>query len=145
MRCTRSSSAGRVVAKRRHYRKVVNLESPCIKVCTLDPGTGLCIGCLRTIDEIAGWVAFTDDERTAIRAALPTRRARLDPAGANDARATANRWVPLRCSRCGVGFACGARDRDGPCWCTSYPPVKPSEGAQARGCLCPTCLSAAAR
>ena len=133
-----------MVAKRRRHEDKMNLESPCIKVCTLDPATGLCVGCLRTIDEIAGWVAFTDDERTAIRAALPTRRARLDPAGANDARAAANRWVALRCPRCGVGFACGARDRDGPCWCVSYPAVTPST-REAEGCLCPACLAAATR
>jgi uncharacterized protein len=90
-----------VVAKRRHYRKVVNLESPCIKVCTLDPATGLCVGCLRTIDEIAGWVAFTDDERTAIRAALPTRRARLDPAGTNAALPALRRGLWLRSARSG--------------------------------------------
>ena len=123
----------------------MNLESPCVKVCTLDPSTGLCVGCLRTIDEIAGWTAFSDAERSSIRAALPTRRARLDPVGANDARATANRWMALRCSRCGVGFACGARDRDGPCWCASYPPVAPSPEAKGKGCLCPACLASAAR
>ena len=123
----------------------MNLESPCIKVCTLDPATGLCIGCLRTLDEIAGWVELTDEERAAIRAALPTRRGRLDPFGESSARASASRWAALRCSRCGVGCACGARDRDGPCWCASYPPLQPAASAQTESCLCPTCLAAATR
>lgn len=29
--------------------------SPCISVCKIDPQTGLCEGCWRTLDEIAGW------------------------------------------------------------------------------------------
>lgn len=48
--------------------------SPCIAVCVLDPATGYCRGCLRTIDEIAGWVSFADDEKRRILAALATRR-----------------------------------------------------------------------
>ncbi len=29
--------------------------SPCMSVCQMDATTGLCIGCLRTLDEIAQW------------------------------------------------------------------------------------------
>ena len=54
------------------------VASPCNKVCILDSGTQLCIGCFRTIDEIAGWGALTDGERAAILAELPARRARFD-------------------------------------------------------------------
>lgn len=121
----------------------MTLESPCIKVCTLDAATGLCVGCLRTLGEIAAWAELTDAERASIMEALPARRARLGPAGATDAPAPASRWIALRCERCGAGFACGARDREGPCWCASYPPVVAREGA--KGCLCPACLAAAAR
>lgn len=31
------------------------VPSPCIGVCRMDPHTGLCEGCLRTIEEIAHW------------------------------------------------------------------------------------------
>jgi predicted Fe-S protein YdhL (DUF1289 family) len=31
------------------------IAPPCIGVCTLDPRTRLCIGCLRSADEIAAW------------------------------------------------------------------------------------------
>ena len=31
------------------------LPSPCISVCRMDPASGLCQGCLRTIDEIVAW------------------------------------------------------------------------------------------
>ncbi|MFT7254408.1 MAG: putative Fe-S protein YdhL (DUF1289 family), partial [Paracoccaceae bacterium] len=31
------------------------IESPCIKICVIQPETRLCTGCLRTIDEIGAW------------------------------------------------------------------------------------------
>ena len=42
------------------------VPSPCICVCTMDQATGLCIGCYRTIDEIAGWSAMSDTEKRAV-------------------------------------------------------------------------------
>ena len=50
--------------------------SPCVSVCVIDPPTGLCAGCYRTLDEIAGWIDFSDDKRRALVAALPARQAR---------------------------------------------------------------------
>ena len=37
------------------------MESPCIKVCTLEGD--ICIGCLRTQDEIREWMIFTDKQK----------------------------------------------------------------------------------
>jgi predicted Fe-S protein YdhL (DUF1289 family) len=51
------------------------IESPCIKICTLDARSGLCLGCGRTIDEIARWGAMSAAERARIMAELPARRA----------------------------------------------------------------------
>ncbi|MBL8535358.1 MAG: DUF1289 domain-containing protein [Betaproteobacteria bacterium] len=51
------------------------MPSPCIKVCVMDDATGLCRGCLRTLDEIAYWSSYTADERRAVLARLPARRA----------------------------------------------------------------------
>ena len=51
------------------------MKSPCVKVCQMDPARDLCIGCLRTLDEIARWGAMPDSEREAIMAELPARRA----------------------------------------------------------------------
>jgi uncharacterized protein len=48
--------------------------SPCIAVCVLDPKSGYCRGCFRTIDEIAGWVTLAGDEKRRILALLPLRR-----------------------------------------------------------------------
>ncbi len=33
----------------------IEIESPCIGVCSMDEATGFCQGCYRTIDEIQGW------------------------------------------------------------------------------------------
>jgi hypothetical protein len=51
------------------------VASPCISVCVMDRTTGLCSGCLRTLDEIARWGTIDDDARRAIVASLPSRRA----------------------------------------------------------------------
>ena len=48
--------------------------SPCIDVCRIDPDTGLCAGCLRTLDEIAHWGGYTDEEKRAVNRALEARR-----------------------------------------------------------------------
>lgn len=50
------------------------IESPCINICTLDARSGLCLGCGRTIDEIARWGAMSAVERARIMAELPARR-----------------------------------------------------------------------
>ncbi|KLK92688.1 DUF1289 domain-containing protein [Microvirga sp. KLBC 81] len=48
-------------------------SSPCIRVCTLDPETGLCEGCGRTREEIGRWYRLTEEERLRIMAELPER------------------------------------------------------------------------
>ena len=54
------------------------VASPCISVCVVDPrGTGVCVGCGRTLDEIAGWIDMSDDARRAVLARLPGRLAAL--------------------------------------------------------------------
>ena len=58
------------------------IESPCVKICTLDARSGLCLGCGRTIDEIARWSAVSAAERARIMAELPARRAAGKPAEA---------------------------------------------------------------
>jgi predicted Fe-S protein YdhL (DUF1289 family) len=55
------------------------LPSPCVNVCKMDAATGWCAGCLRTIDEIAGWSALDAAARRAVWAQLPLRRAQLKP------------------------------------------------------------------
>ncbi|MCC7047081.1 MAG: DUF1289 domain-containing protein [Alphaproteobacteria bacterium] len=50
------------------------LVSPCVGICQMDPATGLCRGCWRTIDEIASWSALDRDGRLAILQRLRDRR-----------------------------------------------------------------------
>jgi len=48
--------------------------SPCISVCRIDPASGWCEGCLRTIDEIAHWSLYDDEEKLAVWGELKHRR-----------------------------------------------------------------------
>jgi predicted Fe-S protein YdhL (DUF1289 family) len=50
------------------------MNSPCIKVCAMDPQRGLCLGCRRTLDEIARWCSMSDAERNLILSELSARR-----------------------------------------------------------------------
>jgi len=50
------------------------VPSPCINVCRMDPATGWCEGCLRTIDEIAAWGTMSDDDKRAVWQLLEQRR-----------------------------------------------------------------------
>lgn len=50
------------------------VPSPCISVCRIDPASGWCEGCLRTIDEIAHWSIYDDDEKLAVWNELKQRR-----------------------------------------------------------------------
>ncbi|MBN9480430.1 MAG: DUF1289 domain-containing protein [Bordetella sp.] len=56
------------------------IASPCVMVCTIDGASGLCLGCLRTLQEIATWSRMTDEARAAVMAELDGRRTRIDPA-----------------------------------------------------------------
>jgi hypothetical protein len=51
----------------------MSTESPCIAVCLIDPKTGLCLGCGRTLPEIARWPRLDRTERHAIMAGLAQR------------------------------------------------------------------------
>lgn len=42
------------------------VPSPCISICRMNPHTGLCEGCLRTIGEIAQWSTATDETKRRI-------------------------------------------------------------------------------
>jgi predicted Fe-S protein YdhL (DUF1289 family) len=51
-----------------------NPVSPCVGICLLDPATGYCRGCLRSVAEIAGWYEASTAEKRAILARLDRRR-----------------------------------------------------------------------
>jgi predicted Fe-S protein YdhL (DUF1289 family) len=55
----------------------IPVPSPCINVCKMSPQTGLCEGCLRTIDEIVAWGSASDDVKRAVWAEIRRREAQI--------------------------------------------------------------------
>jgi uncharacterized protein len=53
------------------------IRSPCVDICHMSLPLGVCVGCCRTLEEIARWSEMTDAEREAVMAELPRRRAAL--------------------------------------------------------------------
>lgn len=58
------------------------VPSPCISICKMDPAAGsaaeraaggLCVGCLRTLDEIVEWGTASDDRKRVIVQAVARR------------------------------------------------------------------------
>ena len=54
-----------------------DIETPCVKICVVDPETQFCIGCGRTRGEIAGWIGIGAAARHSIMLELPERVATL--------------------------------------------------------------------
>lgn len=55
------------------------VRTPCVQVCAIDADSGLCLGCFRTLAEIAAWSRLSDDEREGVMRDLPARRGRIAP------------------------------------------------------------------
>jgi predicted Fe-S protein YdhL (DUF1289 family) len=60
------------------------VASPCINVCRMDAASGLCEGCLRTLDEIAAWGTMDDDDKRAVWQRLVQRRVEWPQLGASE-------------------------------------------------------------
>jgi hypothetical protein len=56
------------------------IASPCNKVCVMDPASGYCRGCYRTLQEIACWSEMTDEERERVIAELASRPPKAEAA-----------------------------------------------------------------
>lgn len=54
------------------------IESPCVKLCSIHPEARLCVGCLRSLDEIGAWSQMSAEERRSIMAELPGRRPQVE-------------------------------------------------------------------
>jgi uncharacterized protein len=50
------------------------VPSPCISVCQMDRRSGLCEGCLRTIDEISAWSVMSEADKRSVWASLLSRQ-----------------------------------------------------------------------
>jgi predicted Fe-S protein YdhL (DUF1289 family) len=101
---------------------MAGVKSPCNSVCKIDPATDLCMGCFRTLAEIAAWGEASEAEQRAI-----AERALKRLGGEGETK---------RCSHCRTEFSCGAAE--GHCWCMDRPKVKIDPAAG--DCLCPICL-----
>jgi predicted Fe-S protein YdhL (DUF1289 family) len=55
------------------------IKTPCVQVCAIDPESNLCLGCFRSLEEIARWVRLTDAQREQVMAEAPARRSRIRP------------------------------------------------------------------
>ncbi len=50
------------------------MESPCVNICVMDADRRYCLGCARTLDEIAAWGGMSEAEQAAVLAQLPARQ-----------------------------------------------------------------------
>jgi predicted Fe-S protein YdhL (DUF1289 family) len=55
------------------------IATPCVNICVIDGESGLCLGCQRTLVEVASWGRLTDTERAEIMTGLAARRSRIRP------------------------------------------------------------------
>lgn len=61
----------------RYPTDAIMVASPCINICRMDPRTGWCEGCQRTLDEIAAWSTLDDDDKLAVWRLIDDRRGRV--------------------------------------------------------------------
>ena len=64
-------------------------ETPCTRICVVHPTLALCIGCGRSLDEIARWIDFDAAQRARVMAQLPARLAAMSAAAASVPAASA--------------------------------------------------------
>lgn len=50
------------------------VPSPCISICRMDPQSGLCEGCHRTIEEIVQWSTATEETKRKVWVEIRRRR-----------------------------------------------------------------------
>tara|TARA_B100000795_G_scaffold267097_1_gene251337 strand:+ start:96 stop:350 length:255 start_codon:yes stop_codon:yes gene_type:complete len=51
----------------------IMIQSPCINICKIDNGSGLCIGCCRNEYEVFNWINFSDTEKELILSKIKSR------------------------------------------------------------------------
>ena len=68
-------SSPRLTAAALDLADATPVASPCINICRMHPQSGLCEGCLRTLDEIAMWSQLGDAAKRAVWVDIDGRRA----------------------------------------------------------------------
>jgi uncharacterized protein len=51
------------------------LTSPCVGVCQINAQTKFCLGCWRSLREVAHWSRYSDDEKRDVLVSLRQRQA----------------------------------------------------------------------
>ncbi|HEX2525981.1 MAG TPA: DUF1289 domain-containing protein [Geminicoccus sp.] len=74
------------------------IPTPCVGICRIDPASGLCEGCMRTLSEISTWGAASNQQRLEIVQRLRERRRARGITSAADQR-------PRRRGRVAIGRA----------------------------------------
>lgn len=64
------------------------IATPCTKICVIHAEKGLCLGCGRSLSEIAAWSSLTGQDRSRVMADLPRRLAAVLPSPAQPLRAS---------------------------------------------------------
>lgn len=77
----------------------MDLPSPCVGICDINPENDLCRGCLRSRSEISAWRGLSRPEKRALLETLHRRRMGQSEWGrgaisADRARSWAARWAP---------------------------------------------------
>jgi predicted Fe-S protein YdhL (DUF1289 family) len=65
----------------------VPVPSPCNNICRMEPDRSFCVGCRRSLAEIAGWATMNDEAKSAVWALLPARRGPAAAPGVSSASA----------------------------------------------------------
>jgi predicted Fe-S protein YdhL (DUF1289 family) len=66
------------------------IDSPCVKLCSIHPAERICVGCYRSMEEIGAWSSLSSEVRLEIMAELPSRASRIQKR-----RGGRSRIVPL--------------------------------------------------
>jgi predicted Fe-S protein YdhL (DUF1289 family) len=68
---------------------MTEIATPCVKICVVDPVSGLCIGCGRSPGEIAAWRELSAYRRAEIMSGLEARMSQARSRAARGGRVRA--------------------------------------------------------
>jgi len=71
-----AASALQLPCKRGEARSMRRPPSPCNRICRIDAATGWCLGCRRTLEEIADWPMLSTQQQLALLGRLAARKVR---------------------------------------------------------------------
>ena len=72
-------AAAPMLGAERRFPNMVMIDSPCEKICIVDPAPGCASGCGRSLGEIERWATYSDRERARIMAGLAGRLEAMGP------------------------------------------------------------------